>query len=412
VSSFILGWWLNRGNSVSSDRDRIDRLYRLTEFPVDLSGSSRSGCDTFWAGNPASRYALNCGYFEYCVLMIANGLEITRGTSSREVHHGWGDFGNALIWAASHPNLQLELDVMDSVCFKGADTVLHKDKLRQAYRYYRAAEVRDHQRCKLLLSQGVDLPCLLWLTAMLGRWFIYEAFAQSIGGVPEGFNYDCNVAGLTPFLVAVHLGRLDVVRALLTKKIDRNCRVCYHNNEPVGAMQIAIATLDPAIVATIQVAKYLKDTTYYPLSDTEAARIEELYTAALPIELTFEELLQQELTLLKSETILPPEVHYLSIQANTTERLLTVRDDVSSEPGDLSSHSENNSGEFIDYHAAWILLQPNKSSNPKELAALLEELCLEEAEDLQYIYEDLNRLASVLKNVPRAKFCKIFGLGI
>lgn len=59
----------------------------------------------------------------------------------------------------------------------------------------------------------------------------------------------------------------------------------------------------------------------------------------------------------------------------------------------------------VDYEAAWALLESRKSVDPAALAAVLDELGLETAEDLRYLEaEDIARISSLLKKVPQMKF--------
>jgi len=65
-----------------------------------------------------------------------------------------------------------------------------------------------------------------------------------------------------------------------------------------------------------------------------------------------------------------------------------------------------------DYEVAWgIINDPRKATNAEAIEALKEDIGLYEADELQFLeIEQLNEIASYLKQIPNKKFKFVLGL--
>jgi len=97
--------------------------------------------------------------------------------------------------------------------------ILKQDKLNIAFKYFVIYSSGDLQNAKLFAEKNpIDHYCLLFLTAITGRWDIFENYLTQ-KPAPINFNYaiTAEIGSLTPLMFAAQCGHADVVDGLLRK---------------------------------------------------------------------------------------------------------------------------------------------------------------------------------------------------
>ncbi len=144
---------------------------------------------------------LNNMRFELAILYCANGGDIVE--TKENFIDGYMK-ANENIWQA----IVQKYLVKD---MNKVDGILHKDKLRMAYKFYRSVE-----EGRVITQEGVSQDCLLWLVAILGDIKPIQMF--------KNFNADPNKVIPTmlfsPFMMACFCGNENVVDFLLKRSVE------------------------------------------------------------------------------------------------------------------------------------------------------------------------------------------------
>lgn len=228
----------------SSPNDRLNANMISTYVPA-----------TTWPTlNFAMRMCSNLSRYGFGLLLIIAGFDKPWDYETL-LNSGW--------WAESASGLAREYQMFISSTIR-KDGVLNRYKLIRAHEYYRLCENGEIQKADTMVQEGVDANCVLWLVALLGKWYIFERLqvevnlSQTLGKFNFGFAnfnrgyttaeigysrfYFSQESLYTPLMVAAEHGRKDVVEGMIRemeagRDIGITRRIHYGN---ASAAQLAL----------------------------------------------------------------------------------------------------------------------------------------------------------------------------
>lgn len=217
---------------------------KLSTSMVSTYRPSNPPDTSWWVHNYAMRMFLNCTQYGAAMLLIVAGFE--------DPYWDYLITGNLAI-NNSHSGLEVKT-LLGSMAHN--DGLLNRYKLRRAFQYYQAVIQGELLKADIMQTEGVDAYCVLWLTALLGNWFVFEGLQTAIdfdrtvgtlqfatiqinhgffgwhGQRPQyaggslatvmvckdnRFSYSNYTSRYTPLMVAAEHGRVDVIEGLIAQ---------------------------------------------------------------------------------------------------------------------------------------------------------------------------------------------------
>jgi hypothetical protein len=144
----------------SSPNDRLNANMLSTYVPYQ----------TWHAHNYAMRMCSNKGRYGFALLLIIAGFDKP---------WDYETLLNCSQWAETAFGTAREYQMFISSTIR-QDGILNRYKLVRAFEYYRACENGEIQKADKMVQEGVDANCVLWLVALLGKWYIFERLQTTV----------------------------------------------------------------------------------------------------------------------------------------------------------------------------------------------------------------------------------------
>lgn len=211
----------------------VDRVHLAMKHSSSNDKLNANMLSTYipWRTWPALNYAMsmcsNMGMYGFGLLLMIAGFSQPWDKESL-INSSW--------WAETAADTAREYQMFISSTIN-RDGVLNRFKLVRAFEYYRACENGEIQKANVMVQEGVDANCVLWLVALLGKWYVFERLqasvnlSQNLGKFNFGYSSFnrgfvtselqghgssfAQESSYTPLMVAAEHGRIDVIEGLI-----------------------------------------------------------------------------------------------------------------------------------------------------------------------------------------------------